>query len=422
MRKKAPQKGNVIASPSKTKGHSGHPSAMKSRGVTQEWLDERRAESVAHFKDHAPGVPVPESKPRKPRGKKKPARKSPRTAEEWAREWNKAVRASKNYLISSQSGAARRTPKPTGARSNSIAHQNFPKKNRSVQPFSDEEIIALKDYLAGDTDKGEVKAAAYYEYAREEARKNKRMKAVVEQLRAMPKKRKGSLADLLGSLVDSQADWFLEMDKGADSRKWSSFEKGWAPDWIERDPWPAILACESFPAKPWTALNQDEKRPIIRAAKYPSVLPELRQRTALRMIADHKPREDDPIRYVTFGIDFSADAEGLRDSFARWLALKKNQALLKRFKPKGSDREGKRFKVALRDLAAVRILLECKGGFDEAVAMTQRMHKIKADGEQKKFYGVGSSYTNAPLYDNDPQMSEAKDRVEAFARELFPGW
>ena|GEM_PF-3680859 len=396
MRKKAPKKGNVSTAPGANKARCGQRSAMKSPGVTQAMRDEWRAESKAHFKDHAPGVPVPESKPRKPSGKKKAARKSPETAEEWAREWNKAGGASKNYFVSDQPEACRLTPKPAGERSNRTGHQNFPAKKRSDAVFSDEENIALKEYLTGDTKEKEVKAAAYYEYASA----NRHMRAVAEQVRAMPMKRKAINADPLGGFTE-------ELDS--------------MPVWIERDPWPAILACESFPAKPWTALNQDEKRPIIRAVKYPCVLPELRQRTALRMIADHKPREDDPIRYVTFGIDFGADAEGLRDSFGRWLALSKNQELFKRFQPQGSDREGKRFKVALRDLAAVRIL-ECKGGFNEAMAMTQRMHQTGADGKQKKFYGVGSSYTNAPLYENDPDMTGAKKRVKAFARELFPGW
>ena len=380
---------------------------MKSPGVAQVMpykfkviRDMLSAKIEAHFGDHAPGVPVPERKPRKAAGKKKPARKSPETAEEWAREWNKAGGASKNYFVSDQPEAARFAPKATGARSNRIGHQFFPAKNRRDAVFSDEEIIALKDYLTGDTDKGEVKAAAYYEYAR----RNKHMLAVAEQLRAMPKKKKGKRTDPLGTLLDNDAS---------------------IPAWIERDPWPAILACESFPEKPWTALSPAQKKPIVEALKFSPQLPELRQKAALRMIANHKPEKNDPIRYVTFGLDYTKGEAGLITAFTEWLKLKKNQDLFARIPqpPKGRAQDGSRFLKALQDLATVMVR-ERHRDFQAAMDYSLSLHKSDEKGNPKRFWQLqkcGKDYT-PPLYESPQQMNEAEDRVKGFASGLFPDW
>ena len=393
MRKKAPRKGNVIASPSQSKARSGQRSALKSPGVSQAMRDEWRAESVAHFKDHAPGVPLPKMK-------------KPKTAEEWAREWNKAGGASRNSIARTPPEGGGKAPKRTGGRSNRIGHQFFPAKNRRDAVFSDEEIIALKEYLAGDTDKGEVKAAAYYEYAR----RNKHMLAVAEQLRAMPKKRKAINADPLGRFTE-------ELDS--------------VPVWIERDPWPAILACECFPEKSWTALSQDQKKPIVEALKFSPQLPELRQKAALRMIANHKPGKNDPIRYVTFGLDYTKGEAGLRDEFAQWLKLKKNQDLIERFTPKtsrgkkvkGRAQGGSRFLKALQDLATVMVR-ERHRDFQAAMDYSLSLHKSDEKGNPKRFWQLqkcGKDYT-PPLYESPQQMNEAEDRVKGFASGLFPDW
>ena len=293
------------------------------------------------------------------------------------------------------------------------------------------EATACMDYLHGCVADEEIEPVCRYEYGRES-----------ELLRYAARR-----------FHEATAKKARTKRRGLDSADVAHELRQWDVD-VPLMQWPWVLIWRSggFPAKPWTALNREEKATILRVLPKGSIGPlatidvltheangvfdEFKALAATaetelgkRMLDPSCPPAPPALIareqwvHALFTLDFTKTKKRLAQEFEAWLSLPENQ---RRFERHSKDQTGSTgtCKDRLKNLAVKRLHEQL--GFDEMLRFTQTHRKRTPDGKPMAFHDARKGQSSrdsreeAPLCSEESYCHKAIQRVREHLTKLFP--